>query len=142
MAPTLASGAQLAGLCPIGLTLGMIAGKWKPGILILLGERTLRFGELERRLPHVSRKVLIEQLRGLERDGLLASRVYPEVPPRVEYSLTALGRRALPLLEAVAAFGQVVLDERATTAAGGQLAGRLAEGEGELAPPALMASVG
>ncbi len=103
--------------CPMGFALGMIAGKWKPGILTLLGERKLRFGELERRLPHVSRKVLVEQLRDLERDGLLTSRVYPEVPPRVEYALTELGYRVLPLLWALGDFGRSVLAERAARAA-------------------------
>lgn len=103
--------------CPMGLALGMLAGKWKPGILTLLGERKRRFGELERRLPHVSRKVLVEQLRDLERDGLLRSRVFPEVPPRVEYALTPLGLRVLPLLAAIGDFGQTVLAERAERAA-------------------------
>lgn len=118
--------------CPIGFTLGMIAGKWKPGILTLLGERKLRFGELERRLPHVSRKVLVEQLRGLERDGLLVSRVYPEVPPRVDYALTELGFRVLPLLWALGDFGKSVLAERAARAAN----------EPAPEPPALAASGG
>lgn len=116
--------------CPMGLALGMIAGKWKPGILTLLGERKLRFGELERRLPHVSRKVLVEQLRDLERDGLLLSRVFPEVPPRVEYSLTELGVRVLPLLGALGDFGKSVIAERASRAAN------------EPAPEALAASGG
>ncbi len=103
--------------CPMGFALAMISGKWKPGILTLLAERKLRFGELERRLPHVSRKVLVEQLRDLERDGLLLSRVYPEVPPRVEYALTELGFRVLPLLWALGDFGRSVLAERRDAAA-------------------------
>jgi DNA-binding HxlR family transcriptional regulator len=106
--------------CPMGLALGMLAGKWKPGILTELAERKRRFGELERRLPHVSRKVLIEQLRDLERDGLLRSRVYPEVPPRVEYSLTELGVLVLPLLRALGDFGRTVLAERQAAAAASQ----------------------
>ncbi len=105
-----------ASSCPMGLALGMIAGKWKPGILTLLGERKLRFGELERRLPHVSRKVLVEQLRDLERDGLLTSHVFPEVPPRVEYALTELGFRVLPLLWALGDFGRSVMAERQAAA--------------------------
>ncbi len=103
--------------CPMGFALAMIAGKWKPGILTLLGQRKLRFGELERRLPHVSRKVLVEQLRAMERDGLLRSHVYPEVPPRVEYELTELGFRVLPLLWALGDFGRSVMAERREAAA-------------------------
>jgi len=120
MRETLANlGPKRAAPCPMGFALAMIAGKWKPGILTLLGERKLRFGELERRLPHVSRKVLVEQLRDLEKDGLLLSRVYPEVPPRVEYALTELGFRVLPLLWALGDFGRSVMTERreATAAA-------------------------
>lgn len=103
--------------CPMNIALGMLAGKWKPSILTLLGERKHRFGELERRLPHVSRKVLVEQLRALEHDGLLSSHVFPEVPPRVEYELTALGHRVLPLLWALGDFGRGVLAERPRAAA-------------------------
>jgi DNA-binding HxlR family transcriptional regulator len=101
----------------MGFALAMIAGKWKPGILTLLGERKLRFGELERKLPHVSRKVLVEQLRAMEKDGLVQCRIYPEVPPRVEYALTALGFRVLPLLWALGDFGRSVMAERREAAA-------------------------
>jgi DNA-binding HxlR family transcriptional regulator len=87
----------------------MMGGKWKPRILALLGERTLRFGELERRLPQVSRKVLVEQLRELEADGLVHRQVYAVLPPRVEYSLEPLGQRALPLLRGLREFGLEVM---------------------------------
>jgi DNA-binding HxlR family transcriptional regulator len=87
----------------------MMGGKWKPRLLALLGEGTLRFGELERRLPQVSRKVLVEQLRELEADGLVHRQVYPVLPPRVEYSLEPRGRRALPLLCGLRAFGLEVM---------------------------------
>lgn len=136
MIPTLASGPRRPVPCPIGFALGMISGKWKPAILGHLAERTLRFGELERRLPHVSRKVLIEQLRDLERDGLVSSRVFAQVPPRVEYSLTPLGHRVLPILSSLGEFGQSVLVERAAAVEPAQAP----EAEAEAAP--LLATAG
>lgn len=96
--------------CPAEAAVEMMGGKWKPRILTLLGEQTRRFGELERCLPQVSRKVLVEQLRELAADGLVHRQVYPVLPPRVEYSLTAFGLRALPLVRGLREFGQTVLD--------------------------------
>ncbi len=103
--------------CPAEAAVEMVGGKWKPRILTLLGEKTRRFGELERCLPQVSRKVLVEQLRELEADGLVHRQVYPVLPPRVEYSLTALGFRVLPLLWALGDFGRSVMAERRDAAA-------------------------
>ncbi len=98
--------------CPVGLALGVIGGKWKPRILTTLGERTRRFRELERSLAGISRKVLVEQLRELEADGVIERRVFPQVPPRVEYSLTPVGFRALPVIRALEEFGLGMLAER------------------------------
>ncbi len=95
--------------CAVDLALGILAGKWKPRILAALGERTRRFRELERCLPQISRKVLVEQLRELEADGVVDRRAYPQVPPRVEYSLSAAGARALPVLRALEEFGLSML---------------------------------
>lgn len=92
--------------CPVELALSMLGGKWKPRLLTLLGEGTFRFRQVERRLAHVSRKVLVEQLRHLEASGLVRRTVYPEVPSRVEYSLTARGARVLPVLRALAELGE------------------------------------
>jgi DNA-binding HxlR family transcriptional regulator len=98
--------------CAVGLALGVIGGKWKPRILARLGERTLRFRELERCLPQISRKVLVEQLRELQSDGMVERRVYAQMPPRVEYSLSAAGARTLPVLRALEEFGLSLVAER------------------------------
>jgi DNA-binding HxlR family transcriptional regulator len=97
---------------PVALALAVIGGKWKPRILTTLAERTRRFRELERCLPAISRKVLVEQLRELEGDGLVGRRVFPQVPPRVEYSLTLGGARALPVIRALEEYGLGLLAER------------------------------
>lgn len=85
--------------CPIMTTLAMISDKWKVLILCKLRTQTLRFNELMRQLKGVSQRVLTQQLRELEYDGLVERKVYAEVPPRVEYSLTALGRSLVPVLD-------------------------------------------
>ncbi len=95
--------------CAVEVALGVIAGKWKPRILAALSERTRRFRELERWLPQISRKVLVEQLRELEADGMVDRRAYPQIPPRVEYSLSAAGARALPVLHALEEFGSSLM---------------------------------
>jgi len=85
--------------CPIQRTMAMIADKWKVIVIYNLGKRTMRFGELQRALEGITPKVLTRQLRDLEGDGLVARRVHAEIPPRVEYSLTNLGRELLPILD-------------------------------------------
>jgi DNA-binding HxlR family transcriptional regulator len=85
--------------CPIQRTMAMIADKWKVIVIYNLGQRTMRFGELQRALEGITPKVLTRQLRDLEGDGLVSRRVHAEIPPRVEYSLTPLGRELLPILD-------------------------------------------
>ncbi|WP_323389799.1 winged helix-turn-helix transcriptional regulator [Myxococcus qinghaiensis] len=82
--------------------LKFLDGRWKLEILFqLFGGRVQRFSELERAIPDVSQKMLIQQLRGLERDGIVRRVVYPEVPPRVEYALTEWGQALCPALDAL-----------------------------------------
>lgn len=84
--------------CGVSLTLDVIGGKWKGIILWHLLQKTLRFSQLQRRIPGVTQKMLTQQLRELERDYLVLRQVYAEVPPRVEYSLTSKGESLRELL--------------------------------------------
>ncbi len=84
--------------CPVALTVALIGTKWKLLILRDLMERPWRFNELHRHLDGVSQKVLTSSLRELEKDGIVHREVFAEVPPRVEYSLTELGRSLEPVL--------------------------------------------
>jgi len=89
------------GMCPADKTMKLIGGKWKVPILYFLWNGTRRFGELKASLPEASPKVLTEHLRQMEADGLLTRKIYAEVPPRVEYSLTARGRSLKPVVDAM-----------------------------------------
>ena len=84
--------------CPIQQTIALIGDKWKILVLCTLMEGTKRFGELQRAMDGITPKVLTRQLRDLERDGLIAREIFPQVPPRVDYSLTPLGRSLMPIL--------------------------------------------
>lgn len=96
--------------CPVAATLELIDGKWKGSILYYLMERgTLRFNELRREMKKVSQKVFTAQLRELEEAGLVHREVYPEVPPRVEYSLTPLGRSLEPVIRSLEDWGAELL---------------------------------
>ena len=92
--------------CPVETTLTLISSKWKILILRDLMPGTKRFGELKKSIGGVSQKVLTAQLREMETDGLVRRTVYPEVPPRVEYTLTALGRSLKPILDAMWDWGE------------------------------------
>lgn len=92
--------------CPVETTLMLIGDKWKVLILRDLMPGTKRFGELKRSVGNVSQKVLTAQLRDMEQKGLVERKVYAEVPPRVEYSLTELGRSLKPVLDAMWDWGE------------------------------------
>lgn len=86
-------------------TLSLIGGRWKPGILWRLITGKMRYNELRKALPDVSERILVLQLRELERDGLIKRIVYAEVPPRVEYQLTEVGLSMKPMLKAISDWG-------------------------------------
>lgn len=92
--------------CPVETTLMLIGNKWKVLILRDLMPGTKRFGELKKSIGSVSQKVLTAQLRDMEQSGLVNRKVYAEVPPRVEYSLTELGQSLKPVLEAMGNWGE------------------------------------
>jgi DNA-binding HxlR family transcriptional regulator len=96
--------------CPVEITLDVIGGKWKALILFHLQDRTLRFSEFSNYLPTITPKMLAQQLRELESDGILNRKVYPQVPPKVEYSLTNLGASLTPILEAMRTWGDTYRD--------------------------------
>ena len=98
-------------ICGVAVSLEIIGGKWKGVILWHLCHKTLRFSQLRRRLQGVTQKMLTQQLRELERDGLVNRKVYAEVPPRVEYSLTDLGRTLEPTLRQLCDWGRTYNDE-------------------------------
>ena len=92
--------------CPVETTLTLIGDKWKVLILRDLMQETKRFGELKKSIGSVSQKVLTAQLRDLEENGLVHREVYAEVPPRVEYSLTDLGKSLKPILDSMRSWGE------------------------------------
>jgi DNA-binding HxlR family transcriptional regulator len=101
------------GACPVETTIQVIGGKWKPLIVFFLLDGTKRFNELQRLIPQANRRMLTQHLRELERDGIVHREIYREVPPKVEYSLTPLGRSMEPILNLMLDWGQHYLQERA-----------------------------
>ncbi len=96
--------------CTVAVTLDIIGGKWKSLILWQLSFKTLRFSQLQRRLSSVTQKMLTQQLRELESNGLVHREVFAEVPPRVEYSLTELGESVVPILQLMCQWGKDYLE--------------------------------
>jgi len=93
--------------CPtVQTTLNVIGGKWKPLILWHLDQNVLRFNELHRRITLITQKMLTQQLRELESDGLIKRKIYPEIPPKVEYSMTEYGRTLQPVLASMHFWGE------------------------------------
>lgn len=99
-------------MCPMVLVQDLLSGKRKLLILWYLSYKTLRFSDLKRNLPDVTQKMLTQQLRSLEEDGLICRTVYPIVPPKVEYSLTELGKKVIPILELMHEYGVEYLNKK------------------------------
>jgi DNA-binding HxlR family transcriptional regulator len=97
--------------CPMVLVQDLLTGKWKILILWYLSYKNLRFSDIMKRLPQVTQKMLTMQLRSLEEDKLIFRKVYPVIPPKVEYGLTEVGKRIIPILEMMHSFGSRYLND-------------------------------
>lgn len=97
---------KLSDACTVDVTLKVLGGKWKPVILWYVSRGTIRFNQLHRQITGITQKMLTQQLRELEKDGLILRTVYPEVPPRVEYSITEYGTSLRPVLRAMSEWGR------------------------------------
>jgi len=97
--------ANLVRNCGMVYALSIIGGRWKPAILFSLLERKMRYNELLKSIAGISERMLVAQLRELESDGMISRLVFPEVPPRVEYRLTEMGRTAGPLVKSISKWG-------------------------------------
>lgn len=96
--------------CPTRMVLDRLADKWTVLVVGMLAHRTRRFGELRRDIMGISPKVLTQTLRALERDGILTRHVYASVPPKVEYTLTPLGRTLIDLVEAISGWAETHIE--------------------------------
>ncbi|HNP79156.1 MAG TPA: helix-turn-helix domain-containing protein [Cyclobacteriaceae bacterium] len=96
---------------PVEFAMDRIGGTWKMPILWRLRDKTLRYGEIKEQLPHISDKMLSGVLRSLEAEGFITRKVYPVVPPRVEYTITRRGSRAIPIIELVRKYGTELMKE-------------------------------
>jgi len=91
--------------CPVRASLSLLSGKWTLMILFQINENVVRYGELKRAVTGISEKMLIQELNMLVEDKLVSKKVYPEIPPKVEYTLTELGLKTLPIVDKLAEFG-------------------------------------
>ncbi len=92
--------------CPVKAALSLLGGKWTLLILFQINDRVIRYGELKRTVPGISEKMLIQELNFLVEHKLVSKKSYPEIPPKVEYRLTNLGLKTLPIIDQLASFGQ------------------------------------
>jgi DNA-binding HxlR family transcriptional regulator len=92
--------------CPIETVIHVVGGKWKPTIMWHLLDSTMRFSELEKKIPNVTQKMLAQHLRELENQGIVTRTIYPSVPPKVEYSLSEYGRTLVPVLQSMCDWGR------------------------------------
>lgn len=96
---------------PVEFAMDRIGGTWKMPILWRLKDRIMRYGELKRDIPHITHKMLSSQLRELEQEGFISRKVYPVVPPKVEYSITERGSRAIKVIETIRDYGLELMQE-------------------------------
>ena len=92
--------------CPVLTALSVIGGKWKPIILYVIRNESKRFSEIKQMIPTITPKMLTQHLRELEKDGIVSRKIYPVIPPKVEYSLTKFGRSLRPMLTKIADWGE------------------------------------
>ncbi|QYH38568.1 helix-turn-helix transcriptional regulator [Algoriphagus sp. NBT04N3] len=96
---------------PVEFAMDRIGGTWKMPILWRLKDRVMRYGELKKDIPHITHKMLTSQLRELEAEGFIDRKVYPVVPPKVEYSITERGLSAVPIIETIRNYGLQLMEE-------------------------------
>ena len=101
--------------CAMDVTMHYIGGKWKTVVLWYLRKDKKRFSELKKLIPNITEKMLSLQLKDLERDGIVGRKVYPEIPPRVEYFLTDFGKSLIPMLEEIALWGRDLARKKGKT---------------------------
>ena len=102
--------------CPVTLCLKVIGGKWKPVIVFLIKNKIDRFGALQRALPKVTKQMLTSQLRELELDGVIDRKVFAEVPPKVEYSITDFGETIFPVIHQMKEWGEFAMKSQSKAA--------------------------
>lgn len=98
--------------CAMDITMRYIGGKWKAVVLWYLKKDKKRFSELKKLIPNITEKMLSLQLKELEKDGIVNRKLFPEVPPRVEYSLTTFGKTLIPMLEEIGKWGRVQAESK------------------------------
>ena len=103
-------GEEKVSACPVGEALKVIKGKWSLLITYEIGLEKRRFGELKRSIPEISEKMLIQELKRMVKARIVHRKAYPEIPPRVEYSLTERGKKILPILTQIESFGMELLN--------------------------------
>ena len=102
---------ELFGKCPFATSQKILSGKWALTLLHFLSEGTLRFNEIQRRLPEITQSTLTKQLRSLEEYGMVVRTVYPQIPPKVEYSLSPMGEAFITVLESLKEWGDKYIEQ-------------------------------
>lgn len=96
---------------PVEFAMDRIGGTWKMPILWRLQDKIMRYGELKKDIPHITHKMLTSQLRELEEEGFIERKVYPVIPPKVEYSITERGLKSIPIIEVIRNYGLELMEE-------------------------------